>query len=133
MYDPDGTASFLYTEVNITVDTVLNQPKTSSLTDGSMIDITLLGGKLQTKDGAVHSFDLEPSRYALEPNHRYILALWVEPNGSFGVHKQWDVTDGTVQVSSRVDEVHVQKGESQVVGLSVPSAISLIQSALSPR
>lgn len=133
VYDADGTSSFLYTEVNLTVDTVINQPKTSSLTAGSLIDITLFGGKLKTKDGAVHAFHLAPSKYALEPNHRYILALWAEPNGTFVVDKQWDVSEGTVQVSSRVDEEHVQKGESQMVGLSVPSAISLIESALSPR
>jgi hypothetical protein len=133
VYDADGTSTYLYTEVNFTVNTVINQPKTYSLTAGSVIDITLYGGKLQTKDGAVHSFNLAPSKYALEPNHRYILALRAKPDGSFTVHKQWDVTDGTVQVSSRIDEVHVQKGESQIVGLSVPSAISLIQSALSPR
>ena len=133
VYDADGTSSFLYTEVNFAVDTVINQPKTSSLTAGSVIDIALYGGALKTKDGAVHNFNLAPSKYAFEPNHRYILALWAKPDGNFTVHKQWDVTDGTVQVSSRIDEVHVQKGESQIVGLSVPSAISLIQSALSPR
>lgn len=137
VYDAAGTpaAPVLYTEVNLTVDTVISQPQTSSLTAGSLIDVVLFGGKLKTKDGSVHTFDFPrvPPKYGLEPNHRYILALWVRPHGLFSVHKKWDVTGGTVQVSSRFDEVHVQKGESQIVGLSVPSAINLIQSALSSR
>lgn len=133
VYGADEASTLLYTEVNLSVDTVISQPKDSSLVAGSVIDIVLHGGKLQTKDGVVHTFGLKPSRYALEPNHRYILALWPRPHGMFSVHKQWDVTDGTVQVSSKLDEVHAQKGESQIVGLSIPSAISFIQSALSPR
>jgi hypothetical protein len=133
VYDADGTAQFLYTEVNFHVDTVIKQPTTSSLVTGSAIDIVLYGGKKKTKDGVVHSFYLSPSKYALEPDHQYILALFVEPNGIFIVHKRWDVTDGTVQVSSMVDEEHVRRGESQLVGLPVTDAIHFIQNALSPQ
>jgi hypothetical protein len=133
VYDADGTAQFLYTEVNFHVDTVIKQPATSSLAAGSVIEMALYGGNVRTKDGVVHSFYLSPSKYALEPSHRYILALWVEPNGIFIAHKQWDVTNGTVQVSSIIDEEHVRTGKSQLVGLSVAGAISFIQNALSPR
>jgi hypothetical protein len=133
VYDADGTARFLYTEVNFHVDTVIRQLTTSSLVAGSAIDIVLLGGTSKTEDGVVHSFCLYPSKYSLETNHRYILALYVAPNGIFRVRKQWDVTGGVVLISSRVDEEHVRTGESQLVGLPVARAISFIQNALSPQ
>jgi len=133
VYDADGTARFLYTEVNLQVDRVIRQPATSALVAGSTIDIALYGGTIRTKDGAVHSYELSPSKYAFEPNHQYILALYAEPNGIFRVYKQWDVTAGTVQTSSIVDEEHVKTRKSQLVGLPVADAVRFIQDALSSQ
>jgi hypothetical protein len=132
VYSADGTDNLLYTEVDFGIDTIIKQPPTSSLGAGSTIDINLIGGKV-TANGVVHTFHLSPAKYSLEPNHRYILALYSEPNGIFIVHKQWDVTDGTVQPSSIIDDEHIRKSESQVVGLPVSGAINYIRNALSSR
>ena len=131
VYDAGDTAQFLYTEANFEVNTVIYQPLTSSLVAGSTVDIVLYGGTAKTKDNVVHSFYLAPSKYALEPNHRYILALWKEPYGLFAVHRQWDVTNGVAQVSSRIDEEHVRTGTSQLVGLPLADGIDFIHKALS--
>lgn len=133
VYDADGSNRFVYTEVTFHLDSVIHQPAPSSLVAGSTVDIVLLGGTIKTKEGAAHSFYLSPSQYALEPAHRYILALLPTSNGLFVVQQQWDVTTGTVQVSSKMDEEHVRKGESKLVGLSIEEATNFIQSALSPK
>lgn len=131
VYSADNSNHFLYTEINVRVETILRRPDTSAVTVGSTIDVYLLGGPLRTADGNVHSSRLSPEKYSLEPGRRYILALAPEPAGLFVEIKGWDVTEGVVKTSSLSDEARVRKGQSELVGLPLAGAIKHIKNALS--
>jgi len=131
VYSADNSNRFLYTEIELRVETIIRKPNMSSPAVGSTINIYLLGGKLRTADGDVHASALSPERFSLEPGHRYILALAPEPDGLFVNVKDWDVTDGVVKASSEVDEARVRRGRSYLVGLSLAAAIEYIKKALS--
>jgi hypothetical protein len=130
VYAADNAATLLYTEVNLHVDKVIYQSPQNDLKAASMLDVVEFGGRLQTRDGVIHSSLLEPKMYSLQPEHQYILDLIPGSGGFYVVDREWDITGGTVLTSSPVDEQHVREGKPQIVGLSQDAAVTYIQSAI---
>jgi hypothetical protein len=122
---------FLYTEMVFKINTLIHESNTPAVAAGSSVNVVSLGGSLKTEDGVVHGAHFRPDKYDFTPDHTYLMALYPRPGGMFVAHGRRDVTDGVVAESSVVDEDKVQHGRSEVVGKSLPEAISVIQKKLS--
>jgi hypothetical protein len=130
--DPDDR--LIYTEINWRVQHVFKQPEWSDLSNGSLIDDGMEGGRIKNSSGDVASFEVRPSQDSVRPGHTYLLRFGYEAQGGFySGGTCWDISSGKVEIDGGQCPVAKQRaaeGKSAIAGMSVPDLMNNFPSIL---
>ena len=120
----------IYTEVIVPVNYVFESSE-HLVGPGSTITLALPGGSVETTDGEIICYLVDPEEYFIQPNRTYLFVLSYNPSGDFySLAKDWDLTTGVVKPNSRGEQVRADRGQSSLVGLSREKLIPFLQIGL---
>jgi hypothetical protein len=128
----DQDPQLIYTEMNFRIDHVFRQLAEISLSDGSLIDVGVPGGRIKSPNGEILSPDwLKPLQYYVQPGRKYLIQFFHDKRGGFFRTGQfWDLSSGKVQ-SEFPDEIErAEQGKSAIAGMSVDDLAKYFPSIL---
>lgn len=123
-----------YTEIQIKLNTIVNNESAAKVSVGDTLDIGEPGGTIRETDGTVHSYNLQLRPYPFEPGHMYLLQLTYLPQVNyFEVERRWDVSSGRLVPDGALEDGVYQEGRSKLAGLYTSQAISKLKTILTAR
>jgi len=127
-HDPE----LIYSEMNFRVEQVFRQPSNLSLSNGSLVDVGITGGRIKSiKGDTVSPGWLRPSKYGPQPGHKYLIQLLYEPKGLvFIAGNRWDISSGKVEVEGFIETARAAQGKSAIAGMSVADLVNYFPSIL---
>jgi hypothetical protein len=121
----------LYTELTFTIDSIVAQPTTSSLSVGSRFDVDAPGGRVKLPDGHLVSFLIKPSQHSVQPGHTYLMQIKPFESGDlFMFYRYWDVTSGVVVPDQDSEIERTANGTSIISGKSEQDALTALRRAI---
>jgi hypothetical protein len=121
----------VYTEINLAVQQVVHAAG-DPLHPGDSITVLRGGGTVVYADGRVLSYLADPASFSIQPNHTYLLIVSRKSDGQFYlVDKGWDVSTGIVTPNDLYETIRTQRGEAQLAGLPLDTAVSILTKATS--
>jgi hypothetical protein len=122
----------IYTEMNIFVARVLRD--TTTVRAGQTITVFGRGGSIIANDGLVLSFDIAPTPFVIQPQHRYIMFLRYVSEGDFyWLQKTIELRDGKALPNSFADVNRAEKREWPYLDLDEKTTLQRISTTLSER
>jgi hypothetical protein len=133
VFAADADYRLIYTEMNFRVENVIKQPSYSTITNGSVVDVDIPGGRIRTPSGTIKELLLSPRRYFFQSDHKYLMLLVYDENAKFfrADERRWDVTSGIVQPDNIVEKRRSKEGTSLIDGMSVPDLLRFLPTVLS--
>jgi hypothetical protein len=123
----------IYTEVSVDVSNVF-EDVAGHAKPGGQITIILAGGTVKTLAGQIISYLTQPRAYSIQPNKAYLLVLGYYAEGdSYGLAKDWDITDGTVKANTALDMQRAKDGKSTLVGMTKDQLINSLTGRFLPK
>jgi hypothetical protein len=122
-----STHRSVYTEIALIIQQVVHVGD-DPLRSGDVITVLHPGGTVLLPEGRVLSYLTDRESFSLQPNHTYLLVVSRKPDGHFYVvDKAWDVSTGVVRPNDLYESIRSRKGESQLAGLPLDAAVSLLK------
>lgn len=110
----------VYTEITINVDEVFQNRSAFEVVHGDNVTVAIAGGTVLTPSGQTLHYLTQPRELFLQPGRKYLLVLSYKQSGQFlTLADQWDISDGTLRVSSMRNRTRVQRGRSSLNGIEV--------------
>jgi hypothetical protein len=127
--DPDYR--LIYTEMNFRVEQLLRKPPFLPLSNGSVIDADIPGGRIKSPSGRIFALMVSPRQYFFQPGHKYLMQVVYNEEGDFfWGEKRWDLSSGIVKPDDPGEVYRAQHGNSLIDGMTVPDLIEYLPSVL---